>query len=103
MLKGKKSNSLPFNRAHKKLIQFLGLKEIEKECNDLKINFHLLRGESKIRVPELVEKLNLDAVVTDFSPLRVPLSWVEHVKKALPKDVPFCQVFQFDSCRLQVN
>lgn len=74
------------------LLFITGLQEVEEECNDLQINFHLVRGESKICVPELVEKLKLDAVVTDFSPLRVPLSWVEHVKKALPKDVPFCQV-----------
>ena len=49
-------------------------------------------GESRTRVPELVEKLKLDAVVTDFSPLRVPRSWVETVTENLPHNIPFCQV-----------
>ena len=49
-------------------------------------------GESRTRVPELVEKLKLDAVVTDFSPLRVPRSWVETVTENLPDNIPFCQV-----------
>lgn len=35
---------------------------------------------------------SLGAVVTDFSPLREPLQWLEDVKKKLPKDIPFIQV-----------
>ena len=49
-------------------------------------------SQSQECVPDLVSKLNLDAVVADFSPLRVPLSWITNVKKELPDDVPFCQV-----------
>lgn len=52
----------------------------------------LLLSQSQDCVPELVNRLNLDAVVTDFSPLRVPLSWLTNVKKKLPDDIPFCQV-----------
>lgn len=43
-------------------------------------------------MPNLIKKLKLDAVVADFSPLRVPLSWIEKVKESIPEDVPFCQV-----------
>lgn len=74
------------------MLEQAGLREVEEECKKLHIQFHLLRGDSKVCVPDLVKSLNLDGVVADFSPLRVPLSWVEHVKNALPADVPFCQV-----------
>ena len=69
-----------------------GLEEVEAECQKQKIEFHLLKGQSQICVPDLIKKLKLDAVVTDFSPLRVPLSWIDKVKESIPKDVPFCQV-----------
>lgn len=49
-------------------------------------------GKPPTSVQALVSKLKLDAVVTDFSPLRTPASWVEKVKEKLPSDVPFCQV-----------
>ena len=39
-----------------------------------------------------VQHLNLDAVITDFSPLREAVACVETVKGALPQDVPFFQV-----------
>lgn len=30
--------------------------------------------------------------MTDFSPLREPLQWLEDVRKKLPKDIPLMQV-----------
>ena len=71
---------------------YLGLQQVEAECKKLEIQFHLLEGEPTVCVPQMVQKLNLDGVVTDFSPLRLPVSWVENVKKNLPENVPFCQV-----------
>lgn len=35
---------------------------------------------------------SLGAVVTDFTPLREPLQWLEDVKKSLPEDIPLIQV-----------
>ncbi|KAF0047210.1 hypothetical protein F2P81_000843 [Scophthalmus maximus] len=35
---------------------------------------------------------SLGAVVTDFSPLKEPLQWLEDVKKALPNHIPLIQV-----------
>ena len=73
-----------------------GLNQVETECRELDISFHLLIGESQFCIPDLVGKLNLDAVVTDFSPLRVSRLWVENLKAKLPPDIPFCQVFQYN-------
>ena len=56
------------------------------------IAFHLLRGLAKDNIPKFAKDHGIGGVVTDFSPLRVPLSWVEDVKKELPKEIPFCQV-----------
>ncbi|KAH3805941.1 hypothetical protein DPMN_134251 [Dreissena polymorpha] len=69
-----------------------GLKEVEKECTELGISFHLLIGHAKDRLPQFVAENKIGGVVTDFSPLRVPMAWVDDVGKALPKNIPFCQV-----------
>ncbi|ESO88680.1 hypothetical protein LOTGIDRAFT_125833 [Lottia gigantea] len=69
-----------------------GLEEVEEECRNLDISFHLLIGYAKDVLPEFVGKNKMGSVVTDFSPLRTPMSWVEDVKNNLSKDVPFCQV-----------
>ena len=65
---------------------------ILQECRELDINFHLLIGFSKDNVPKFVVDNKVGGVMTDFSPLRVPLSWVEDVRTGLPANVPFCQV-----------
>ena len=64
----------------------------KQECRDLDIGFHLLLGLAKDNIPKFVTDHKIGGVVTDFSPLRVPRSWVEDVKKELSKEVPFCQV-----------
>lgn len=69
-----------------------GLEEIAKECKSLDIQFHLLHGSAANVLPGFVSDRSLGAVVTDFSPLREPLQWLEGVKKALPKDIPLIQV-----------
>ncbi|KAK5859493.1 hypothetical protein PBY51_021046 [Eleginops maclovinus] len=43
-------------------------------------------------LPGFVSDRDLGAVVTDFSPLRERLQWLEDVKKSLPKDIPLIQV-----------
>lgn len=69
-----------------------GLEEVKTECDQLKINFHLLPGDGGSEIPKFVTAHNIGAVVCDFSPLRLPLKWVEDVRLALPEDIPLCQV-----------
>lgn len=69
-----------------------GLEEVAKECRTLDIQFHLLHGSAGDVLPGFVSDRSLGAVVTDFSPLREPLQWLDDVKKKLPKDVPLIQV-----------
>ncbi|XP_058251484.1 CPD photolyase [Hemibagrus wyckioides] len=69
-----------------------GLQEVAKECTSLDIQFHLLSGEPELTLPGFVKHWDIGGVVTDFSPLRLPLQWTERVKKELPPDVPFIQV-----------
>lgn len=69
-----------------------GLQEVEEDLMKLKISFHLLYGPGGQTIPEFVKEHKLGAVVCDFSPLRVPMKWVEDCHKHLPKDVPFVQV-----------
>ena len=56
------------------------------------IRFHLLTGFATDVLPEFISKNKIGGVVTDFSPLRVPIGWVNDVVKKLPDDVPLCQV-----------
>ncbi|XP_051873274.1 CPD photolyase isoform X2 [Pristis pectinata] len=69
-----------------------GLKEVAEECQMLNIAFHLLTGFPKDVLPEFVKEHNIGAIVTDFSPLRLPLQWIEEVKNKLPEDLQFVQV-----------
>ncbi|KAM9790039.1 CPD photolyase [Neosynchiropus ocellatus] len=69
-----------------------GLKEVAKQCKALDIQFHLLHGPAGEVLPSFVSDRSFGAVVTDFSPLREPLQWLEEVKKGIPEDVPLIQV-----------
>lgn len=65
---------------------------LKQECKSLDIHFHLLHGSAGKVLPGFVSERGFGAVVTDFSPLREPLKWLDDVKKALPDDVPLIQV-----------
>lgn len=69
-----------------------GLKEVEQELNELNIGFVLLIGQAKDQVPLFVRNNKIGGVICDFCPLRLPVSWVNEVKKNLPPEVPFAQV-----------
>lgn len=69
-----------------------GLKEVERDCDSLNIAFHLLIGTAATSIPKFVKDNGIGAVVCDFSPLRVPLQWVDDVLHKLPKSVPLVQV-----------
>ncbi|CAH8562489.1 unnamed protein product [Dicrocoelium dendriticum] len=97
-----------------------GLAELEKECRELHIQFHLLTikphslpscgvgmkrkysesvegGElfacaTSQAVCDLVQKLNIGCVLTDVCPLREPTAWVDALTKCVPQNVPVCQV-----------
>lgn len=69
-----------------------GLKEVQGDCTNLNINFHLLRGNVGDQLPKFVKDHKMGAVIADMSPLRIHRSWVEEVKRKLPTNVPFVQV-----------
>jgi deoxyribodipyrimidine photo-lyase len=68
-----------------------GLKEVEKECRQLNIVFHLLTGHAENVLPKFVETYKVGTIITDFSPLRVPRQWVENVGKKITT-IPLVQV-----------
>lgn len=82
---------LDANMRHYKFL-VKGLQEIEAECNQLNISFHLFNENGGQEVPKFVRKHNIGAVVIDLSPLRVPMQWVENLVKDTPDDVPVIQV-----------
>lgn len=63
-----------------------------QECQSLDIQFHLVRGDPKQVIPDFIKDWNVGALVADFTPLRLPLQWIESISKQLPPDVPFIQV-----------
>lgn len=69
-----------------------GLQEVEIECKDLNISFHLLLGEASTVLPKFVSENNIGGIVADFSPLQISLQWLDDVKNNLPAHIPFCQV-----------
>lgn len=69
-----------------------GLQEIEAECEQLNVSFHLFYGNGGAEVPKFVRAHSMGAVVCDFCPLRVPLQWIEQLKKDTPPDIPIIQI-----------
>lgn len=63
-----------------------------QELAELNIAFHMLLGEPDKVLPDFVKSKEIGGVVTDFTPMRTPLKWLEDLAKKLPKDVPVCQV-----------
>lgn len=82
---------LDANTRHYKFL-VKGLQEIEEECHELDISFHLFYGNGGDEVPKFVRKYSMGAVVCDFCPLRVPMGWIENLKKNTPTDIPIIQV-----------
>ena len=58
----------------------------------MNVGFHVLLGEPDKVLPDFVKSKEIGGVVTDFTPLRKPLKWLEDVANKLPKNVPLCQV-----------
>lgn len=83
-----------FLNASMRYYKFLlnGLMEIEEECKQLNLNFHLLHGEPNESILKFVKTYNMGAVIVDFYPLKLPMSWIDNVQKNLPEDIPICQV-----------
>nr|CAX73098.1 photorepair [Schistosoma japonicum] len=96
-----------------------GLKEVEKECRELCIPFHITSATSipdnkliktgiKRKLSEsindyyadkvaqsilsVIQSANISCIITDFSPLREPSSWIKGLSEVLPENIPFCQV-----------
>lgn len=63
-----------------------------QELTELNIPFHMLLGEPDKVLPDFIKTKEIGGVVTDFTPMRTPLKWLENAAKKLPKNVPVCQV-----------
>lgn len=70
-----------------------GLHEVERECRQLNIMFHLLMGKAENVLPKFVETHKIGTIITDFSPLRVPRQWVDNVAKNVTT-IPVVQVIE---------
>lgn len=70
-----------------------GLKEVEQELRKRYVPFYLLMGDPVENIPDFVVKNNAALLVTDFSPLRVPLDWTNKVAAKVDKShIPVVQV-----------
>ena len=52
----------------------------------------MLLGEPDKLLPSFVKSNNIGGIITDFTPLRKPMKWLDDVTRKLPKSVPVCQV-----------
>jgi deoxyribodipyrimidine photo-lyase len=70
-----------------------GLREVEKNLQDLNIPFFLLRGDPGKEVSLLLSETGAGAVVCDFSPLRISREWKADVAAiASETEIPFYEV-----------
>lgn len=70
-----------------------GIEEVERQSRSRNIPFFLLSGNPVMNVANFAKSNNAACVVADFSPLRVPLSWVMGVKDEISDaNIPLVQV-----------
>uniref|UniRef100_A0A6G1SGM2 Deoxyribodipyrimidine photo-lyase n=1 Tax=Aceria tosichella TaxID=561515 RepID=A0A6G1SGM2_9ACAR len=70
-----------------------GLQQVEKQCKNLGIQFHLKLGYAKDLIDEYCEDNEIDLVIADFCPLRDPLDWLDEAGHRLKdKKIPLYQV-----------
>lgn len=70
-----------------------GLQQVEKQCKNLGIQFHLRLGYAKDLIDDYCEEHEIDLVIADFCPLRDPSDWVEEAGHRLKeKNIPLYQV-----------
>jgi len=71
-----------------------GLKEVEEECIDLEISFHLMSGNpADVIDSKLLSSHDIGLLVADFSPLREHRGWLEKIQKNLKSnDISLHQV-----------
>lgn len=70
-----------------------GLREVESSLRALNVPFHLCMGDPRDTIRSFITDEQPAAVISDFSPLRVGLGWVNAVAESLNSDgIPFCQV-----------
>ncbi|MFO7929116.1 MAG: deoxyribodipyrimidine photo-lyase [Candidatus Humimicrobiaceae bacterium] len=67
-----------------------GLKQLEKNLKSVNIPFYLIVGQPKQAIPELVEKMNISILVTDFDPLKIKRRWKADVLNNT--SIPFYEV-----------
>lgn len=67
-----------------------GLEETAKELETLSIPFFLLRGEPEEEIPRFVTAHGMEAVFTDFDPLRIKQEWQRAVTERL--SIPLYEV-----------
>lgn len=79
-----------------------GLREVEQECRQLNIVFHLLTGQAENVLPKFVETHKVGTIITDFAPLRVPRQWVENVAKKITT-IPVVQVIRQRSMIFRIS
>lgn len=72
-----------------------GLKQVEKQCIKLGIQFHLRFGYAKDLLLEYVDENDIDLVVADFMPLRHCLDWIEAAGAVLKSQG--CSLYQVDA------
>ena len=64
-----------------------GLEEVEQELRRLDIPMHLLMGDPVVNIPAFVREHEAMLLVTDFSPLRTGVSWINGIAAALDSNV----------------
>ena len=67
-----------------------GLQDVEKDCKEYHIPFLVVCGDPVENIPRVAKNLDVSAVITDFSPMRLGVEWRDKVAAKL--SVPLFEV-----------
>jgi deoxyribodipyrimidine photo-lyase len=67
-----------------------GLREVNEKLDSLSIPFYVINGQPGEVLPRFIEKYKVSSFVTDFNPLKIPLTWKKSLSRVLT--IPFVEV-----------
>lgn len=69
---------------------FEGLKEVDKKCKQLNINFVITYGNPVDNITNFIKNFEIQALITDFNPIKIVDKWINKLKEEL--NIPILQV-----------
>jgi deoxyribodipyrimidine photo-lyase len=80
-----------------------GLRDVEKKLNNLSIPLFIMNGQPDEVLPLFLKESEAGSLITDFNPLKIPLSWKKSLTKILTTPFHEVDAHNIIPCRIASN